>query len=383
MGFTIEDMMLHSKETYKMEMVAGHNGWSNSISWVHMIEDTTIIRHFWGKELAVTMAMGFQTEEELLRLVQDLVKYHAAGLIINVGGYIEKIPESVIQYCDENDLPLVLIPWEIYISDVVKDFSIRVFMQDDADETITQALQAAIEQPQNVENYRTALLPHFDVDGDFQVVLVSTEGLAAMDTVERKKLYYRVQVYFENITHNGNLFYYDSYFVLVANAVEEAVLLDIVEGMMKRAKKRLTDVPLYVGMGTLVRGIANLFISYERAKAAVSMAMRKKTDMIKFENMGIYRLLYSITDPLLLKEMSEDLLKPLIEYDEKHNGNYVETLEMFLRYNGSIQAIAENMYTHRNTVIYRITNIKKLLNSQIDTPEERLPYQIAFYIRNM
>ena len=41
------------------------------------------------------------------------------------------------------------------------------------------------------------------------------------------------------------------------------------------------------------------------------------------------------------------------------------------------------MYTHRNTVLYRIGNIKKLLNTSLETPEERLPYQIAFYIRKM
>ena len=70
-------------------------------------------------------------------------------------------------------------------------------------------------------------------------------------------------------------------------------------------------------------------------------------------------------------------------YDKKHDSNYLETLELYLKYNGSIQAVAEAMFTHRNTVIYRITNIKKLLGTELDTTEERLVYQVAFYIRNM
>ncbi len=49
MGFTIQDMMIASEERYQMKYLAGKNGWSNSISWVHLIEDTKIIRHFWGK----------------------------------------------------------------------------------------------------------------------------------------------------------------------------------------------------------------------------------------------------------------------------------------------------------------------------------------------
>ena len=83
MGFTIEDMLILSKTRYKMEMIAGENGWSNSISWVHLLEDTTIIQHFWGKELAVTTGLGFKTTGEWKALLEDLLRHHAAGLIIN------------------------------------------------------------------------------------------------------------------------------------------------------------------------------------------------------------------------------------------------------------------------------------------------------------
>ena len=81
--------------------------------------------------------------------------------------------------------------------------------------------------------------------------------------------------------------------------------------------------------------------------------------------------------------MSEDLLQPLLTYDAKHNSNYVEVLEKYLEYNGSIQAVAEAMYTHRNTIIYRVANIKKLLGTELDTTEERFQYQMADYIRKM
>ena len=70
MGFTIEDMNLLSKERYQMELIAGHKGWSNSINWILMLEDTAIIQNFAGKELAVTTGLGFDTEEKLLHLVR-------------------------------------------------------------------------------------------------------------------------------------------------------------------------------------------------------------------------------------------------------------------------------------------------------------------------
>lgn len=383
MGFTIQDMMLISQEQYRMRFIAGEQGWSNSISWVHMVEDTVIIQYFWGKELAVTTGLGFDTTEKLQKLIEDLIRKHAAGLIINTGNYIFEIPRHLIDYCNENDFPLLTIPWEIHLTDVIKDFSIRIFMQGTADKEISGALIQAIEQPANQEEYRQKLLPYFDGDGTFQVVLITTDHLDEMDTVERQKLSYRVQVYLEQITHNGNFMYYDSDFMLVVNDITGEVLDEIVTGMVRRAKRRMPEIPLYVGVGSCINDISNLHTGYARAKAAVQMAKKRKRDLFYFDRMGLYRLLYMVDDSRLLKEMAEEPLKPLLEYDRERHANYVDTLELYLKHNGSIQAVSEEMFTHRNTVIYRMNKIRELLGTNLEETEERIPYQIAYYIRAM
>lgn len=240
MSFTIEDMVLIAEKRYDMQFLAGRKGWSNSISWVHLLEDTTIIQNFWGKELAVTTGLGFPKKEDWMHLAQQLNRHHASGLIINVGQYIFEVPEELKAYCDENDLPLLTVPWEVHLSDMIKDFSIRVFLQDNADEQIIEALIAAIETPDNQEAYRKELLKYFAVDGSFQVLLLTCEGLDAMDTVERKKLSYRIQVYLEEITHNASFFYYNSDFVLVANAVPwKNSCYQLAEGTIRRANRRM------------------------------------------------------------------------------------------------------------------------------------------------
>lgn len=383
MGFTVEDMLVFAKDQYQMELIGGKNGWSNSISWLLMLEDVNVTKHFAGKELAVTTGIGFVSTEKLRELVQALLDSHAAGLIVNTGGYIDEVPQEIIDMCDEHDLPLLTVPWEVILAEMIKDITARVFFQGIADDRIEGAFIRAIEEPDNMENYRTELLPYFDVDGTFQVALLTTDGLDAMDTVERKRMGYRMQLYLENISHNGCFFYYDSNFVLVMNDVGYKDMTEIIEGMVKRVKMRMPDVPMYVGVGTCLTDISQLYCCYERAKAAVTMAYCKKKDLLYYDDMGMYRLLYAVKDEALLKEMEVSPLKVLDEYDKKHNANYVETLELYLRYDGSIQAVSEAMFTHRNTVIYRINNIKKLIGADLDSPEERMPYHVAFYIRNM
>lgn len=383
MGFTIEDMLVFSKDQYHMQLIGGKNGWSNSISWLLMLEDVNVTKHFAGKELAVTTGIGFTSTQKLRELVQALLDSHASGLVINTGEYIDKVPQEIIDMCDAHDLPLLTVPWEVVLAEMIKDITARVFFQGIADDRIEGAFIRAIEEPDNMENYRMELLPYFDVDGTFQVALLTTDGLDAMDTVERKRMGYRMQLYLENISHNGCFFYYDSNFVLVMNDVGYKDMTEIIEGMVKRVKMRMPDVPMYVGVGTCLKDISQLHCCYDRAKAAVTMAYRKKRDLLYYDNMGIYRLLYAVRDEALLREMEERPLKPLDDYDKMHHANYAQTLELYLRYDGSIQAVSEAMFTHRNTVIYRINNIKKLLDTNLDSPEERMPYEIAFYIRNM
>lgn len=382
MGYTIEDMLLFSKDQYNMELIAGKKGWSNSISWLFMLEDMNMIHHFAGKELAVTTALGFDSTKKLLELVETLHKGHASGLIINTGGYLEEIPSEVIAFCDQNDFPLLTVPWEIVLAEMIKDISTRVFFQGIADERIQDAFIKAIEEPENAES-KKELLPYFDIDGSFQIALLTTENLDAMDTVERKRLGYRLQLYLENISHNGCFFYYDSNFVLVMNDVSNKDMVEIIEGMVNRAKARMPKVTWHVGVGSCMQDLVKLTVCYQRAKAAVTMAYHKKEDLIYYDEMGMYRLLFAVKDYDLLMDMGQTPLAMLDEYDKKHNSNYVDTLEQYLKYNGSIQAISEAMFTHRNTIIYRIGNIKKLLGTNLETPEERLPYQMAFYIRNM
>jgi len=380
MGFTIEDMMLIAQDRYEMKLVAGENGWANSISWLMMVEDLTIISNFRGKELAVTTCLGFDTEEKLIDLIFALDEHHAAGLVINTGFYLMEISDKVKKLCDDFDLPLLTVPWNVVLSDMIKDLSVRIFLQGTTDEQISQAFIQAIENPEEREQYSKVLLSNFDMDGIFQVLLLTTEDLDSMDTVERKRVGYRLQIYLENISHNGHFLYYNGCFVLIINAVSQEQLEWIITGFKERMQRRMPDKQVWVGVGSRVTDIVNLHVSYKRALSAIKYAKRHDFDLIKFDDIGVNRLLYSIEDYMLLKEMGEDVLKPLMDHDSAHSSDYVETLYNYLKYDGSIQMVSQEMYIHRNTIMYRMNKIRELLNCKLETSEERLPYQIACLI---
>ena len=383
MGFTIEDMLVVSRDRYKMKMEAGSGGWSNSISWLLVLEELTIIHNFTGKELAVTTGLGFQQAEDMLELVEELSAHNSSGLIVNTGFYVKEIPESVKNFCDANDFPLLTVPWEIILADLIKDLTIRIFVQSSTDEQISGALIHAIEQPDAQDLYTRDLLPHYDLDGTFQVALISTGDLDRMDTVERKRIAYRMHLYLTNLTHNGHFFYYASYFVVIMNAIGEEESEEILESFADRIRVKMPDRKVYIGVSDQVKDIVNLHLAYKRARAAVEMAVKRGRGLQYFDRMGMYRMLYLIEDRELLRDLSDKPLAPLIEYDKEHDGEYVATLESYLQCGGSIKAMSEELYIHRNTILYRMANIKKLLGCSLESPEDKLFYAIACMIRKM
>ncbi|WP_289731602.1 PucR family transcriptional regulator [Thomasclavelia cocleata] len=383
MGFTIEDALIQNQEQYQLKLLAGHGGCSNTISWVHMIEDTTIIQQLWGKELAVTTGLGFQSHDALFEFIKCLIKYHSVGLVINTGKYIFDIPQDIIDYCNEQDFPLLTTPWEVHMADLIKDFSMRCLYSQKEDNEISKLFQKAFSMPQLIEEIRQQLMGTFDVDGSFQVVLIGIEDSDQFDAIERRRVAFQLELCFEKIESSYAFFWFDGYFVLVVNNLDSEILESIIDKMYKRTKKRMPSRFIHLGIGTQMHDLHQVILSYKRAKAAVTMAEQFKYPMVLFEEMGVYQILFSIEDKRILIEMYQKLLQPLIDYDQKHHGELEHTLYYYLLYDGSQVAMAKNLYMHRNTINYRMIKIKELLNCQLETFDEKMSYMLALYIKKM
>ncbi len=383
MGFTIEDALIQTQEQYHLKLLAGQEGCGNTMSWVHMIEDTKIIQQLWGKELAVTTGLGFQSHDALFDFIKCLVKYHSVGLIINTGKYIFEIPQDIIDYCNEQEFPLLTTPWEVHMADLIKDFSMRCLFSEREDRQISKLFQEVFTTVQTVEEVRPQLMGAFDVDGYFQVVLIGIENSDQFDAIERRKIAFQLELCFEKIESPYTFFWYDGYFVLVVNNLDPDNLKIIIDKMYKRAKKRIVKKYINLGIGSQMLDFSQVILSYKRARAAVLMASQFQSPMVFFEEMGIYQILFSIEDKQILSEMYHNLLQPLIDYDQKHHGELEKTLFYYLFYNESQIEMAKNLYMHRNTINYRMLKIKELLGCQLDTFEEKMPYMLAMYIKKI
>ena len=70
-------------------------------------------------------------------------------------------------------------------------------------------------------------------------------------------------------------------------------------------------------------------------------------------------------------------LKALKDYDAEHGVELVKTLICYYRSGSSIKLTAEKLYTHYNTVCYRLERIRNIIGADIDDEEIKLQIEIA------
>lgn len=79
----------------------------------------------------------------------------------------------------------------------------------------------------------------------------------------------------------------------------------------------------------------------------------------------------------------ETTLGELYRYELANKTQYLETLYTWInqKFNTSQTALA--LYTHRNTVIYRLEKIEEILKTDLKDPNELLKYQLALIMTHL
>jgi len=389
MAVTLKNLFQENASIFKLSLCAGQNGINNVVSWVYMLEDEYIIPYFHGAELAVTTCMKFTADASWLHsLIDRLITQRAAGLIINTGKFIFEIPDDIRTYCDVHAFPVFTVPWEIKITNLIQDFCISIINGQHESVIHDKAMRDAILKRDNESEYRDILAKYYHLDEQFIVISIyirQTEG----EPADPANTEYLLETRLRRLKKEMSLpqvrigiIAYETYTLLILNNVPDEMLLKIRDVILDVYSAAVAAHTIFTGIGIEVTGIENIDKSYNRAITAMRMARYRNEPAIRFEEMGFYKILFSVKDEDVLYAYASEILAPLDKYDEK-NHDYVELLKVYIQHDRSLEGTARAMYLHRNTVNYRVQKMKELLGSPLKTVEDLFPYQVALAIRDM
>ncbi|MBQ8278375.1 MAG: helix-turn-helix domain-containing protein [Roseburia sp.] len=138
-------------------------------------------------------------------------------------------------------------------------------------------------------------------------------------------------------------------------------------------------VKVRVGFGNRVHNLQDIAKSYQEAKMALEVGriFYVEKEIISYSLLGIGRLIYQLPMSLcemFIKEVFTDGIPDV--FDEET----MVTIQKFFDNNLNISETARQLYVHRNTLVYRLERLEKIIGLDIRKFEDAMTFKIALMV---
>ncbi len=391
MSITLREIV-KQVEHLEMKLVAGEAGLNREVLWTHMVDSDTISAFLQGQELTFTTGIGISEKLPLLKLVQEVYRNGASGIVINIGPYVDKIGQDVLDFANEKAFPVFEVPWKIHMAEIMRIICFAITKEQQSRIEVTAALNNAFLCPAQEELYVFPLMRKgYLADSVYTAVTIRVEvqkNTVAGERMEQlhSQLGSHLRCNYKRILCCAQ----EKQLVLVlcdyTGQERKHVLTYIFQHFCNELKKEETAV---FCVGNQAEELRQLHKSYETANqmAEVSALGRipgeevyGRHKMIVYKNAGIFRILFALKDEEVMQEYVRDTVQPLLEYDALHNTDLAGVLQCYLRHDGSLQDTANELIVHRNTVNYKINKASEILEMDLTGLENRLEVMLGFGI---
>jgi sugar diacid utilization regulator len=159
----------------------------------------------------------------------------------------------------------------------------------------------------------------------------------------------------------------------IVPTADEAVLDRAATSLQRELDRSLTGFHAFVARSRWASDPADLFRSGKEATLAANVGEADGRPLLAFEDTGSYRLLLPAMseDQAELERFYDETVAPLAAYDEQYETDLVTTVEAFLENDGNVTPTAEQLFTHRHTIRYRLERVRDLSGHDMSSTEGR------------
>ena len=132
-----------------------------------------------------------------------------------------------------------------------------------------------------------------------------------------------------------------------------------------------------MGIGGMYRGLEYISKSNDEATRALSFLLkRNKVGMMLYEDIGINKLFLN-QETSDIENYIHEVLAPL---QQQKSGELELTLKTYIAENRSVQATAERLHIHSNTLYLRLRKIEDILGVDLNDSEGWMKIYLAFHL---
>jgi len=387
------------------QVVAGEKGLHREVTWVNMMEILDSLEQLQSGELLISTGYGLTEESPLVvDLIRKLNEKNLAGIAIQPGYYIKSIPRKILDQANELDFPVIHLKPKITFGKVTK--AILDFLTKD---TMSGMGFPASFPSRALDSWRSSILEEFFDDllnGNFHSYneILARSGPVGLEIFSS----YKVAVVDCSRYLQGKRENPDSLLAKIRNLIishpfapenmhsrirgNQVVLMYFSEYSKEEEDSFFRNISstleggghsnlLCTGIGKPTKNWQEFKDSYYQAIIALEIGQSILSDLriVRYEDLGLYRLLCQIKNRRVLRDYVEESVLPLFEYDARCKSDLCETLRVFLE-KGSQQETADTLVIHRQTLIYRLRKISEILQKDLSDPKIRMELYVGLLI---
>ncbi|MEG6523690.1 PucR family transcriptional regulator [Desulfotomaculum sp. 1211_IL3151] len=292
----------------------------------------------------------------LAMTVKTLIESGSSGLCV-LDLYMTDLPEEIKVMADRKRYPILMVSRDLPYAEIITEIMDLIIQNKENIIIEMQVDKLLLEKDiHNLRGLARQINPKFQ------------EYVAAVYCTGKKgicRLTSKLRESFKELPGWSLLSYKDGILILISTPKqlehshlikEQNYLSQTIEGYVKEFN---------LGISRHYRGLESLGICIKEALHANSLGEKVLGQKItNYKDLGVYRILSVVKEAPEVKEFHDEMILPLQEYDSKSNTNLFKTALSYIENDGDVNKTAQELFQHKNTIRYRLTKIKEILNME-------------------
>ena len=217
--------------------------------------------------------------------------------------------------------------------------------------------------------------------------LVIKESLCILtiDISEFDKTYKTLQYFRESldeIIFDCKSIIYNDYIVIIIMRSQDSMLSEM---ELERLNGFLRKNNLYGGISRCFHDIIDIKLYFNQAVAAAALSRqtKNKSRLSHYKDFIIYHLIDLASKQFEPKQLCNESLLNLVEYDNQNNTSYTQNLYQYLIHERNLAHTSLALHLHRNSLSYRIEKIQEIMKVDLDDCDIRLHLLLTYKILDL
>lgn len=367
----------------EFKLVAGAGGLDKPIETTEILDfefvqgaDMERKHIFNGKSITMTSLLFAKDNP---RLITDAVK-KLHSLNVSCLAYktvlVKEIPREAIDFANANDFPLLEFGGDEFFEDII--FSVRQLLADADDITLIEKELSRVIMEDMSPREESRLCKKINIRLKKYLRVVSVRDAFNVSDEQITSLVKKIQGFEKLSKKVACCKYYDSYFILLSQDEPDKNRFDVLFEDTALTFQ-LDKSKFFCGISSIRKTADGFGKAIREAFWAKNVAVMENSPIRYYEDLGIYRLIApEINSPQVISYM-EEYLEPLLK---EKNDELLGTAKSYILCRGDIEKTAEALYCHKNTIRYRLTRMRELLDPHSNEKEfgENLSIAIKIYM---